>query len=111
MMGVQVPRRVYAEVSQEAAFRQEKTASGPSVSRSGATEGVAYRGGAFDAGSRSYVDINTPKYSVTQIIGYMKGKSSIWIAQNVERKMMGARILCHDRWPGRGGDPAYRQPC
>src|SRR3984957_8946951 len=28
-----------------------------------------------------------PKYSVAQIIGYMKGKSSIWIAQNVERKM------------------------
>ena len=27
-----------------------------------------------------------PKYSVAQIIGYMKGKSSIWIAQNVERK-------------------------
>ena len=28
-----------------------------------------------------------PKYSVAQIIGYMKGKSSIWIAR-------------HDRWPG-----------
>ena len=49
-----------------------------------------------------------PKYSVAQIIGYMKGKSSIWIAQNVERKMrnfsrlqiLGARILCHDRWSG-----------
>ena len=28
-----------------------------------------------------------PKYPVAQIIGYMKGKSSIWVAQNVERKM------------------------
>jgi hypothetical protein len=56
---VQVPRRVYAEVSQEVAFRQNKTASGPSVSRSGATEGVPDRGGAFDAGSRPHVDINT----------------------------------------------------
>ncbi|NDE90863.1 MAG: IS200/IS605 family transposase [Alphaproteobacteria bacterium] len=28
-----------------------------------------------------------PKYSVAEIIGYMKGKSSIWVAQNVERKM------------------------
>jgi putative transposase len=28
-----------------------------------------------------------PIYSVAQIIGYMKGKSSIWTAQNVERKM------------------------
>ena len=57
-----------------------------------------------------------PKYSVAQIIGYMKGKSSIWSAQNVERKMRNflghkSRILCHDRWPGRGNDPGlYPKP-
>jgi len=28
-----------------------------------------------------------PKYAVAQIIGFIKGKSSIWIAQNVERKV------------------------
>ena len=28
-----------------------------------------------------------PKYSGAEVIGYPKGKSSIWIAQNVERKM------------------------
>src|ERR1700740_325095 len=27
-----------------------------------------------------------PKYSVAEVIGFLKGKSSIWIAQNVERK-------------------------
>ena len=27
-----------------------------------------------------------PKYSVAEVIGFIKGKSSIWIAQNVERK-------------------------
>ncbi len=26
------------------------------------------------------------KYSVAEVIGFIKGKSSIWIAQNVERK-------------------------
>ena len=36
------------------------------------------------------------KYSVAQIIGYMKGKSSIWIAQNVERKMR--NFLGHKFW-------------
>ena len=54
-----------------------------------------------------------PKYSVAQIIGYMKGKSSIWIAQNVERKMrnfLGHKFwargyFCHDRRSGRGSDP------
>jgi putative transposase len=68
----------------------------PSFSRSGATEGGPDRGGTFNAGSRSYVDINAPKYSVAQIIGYMKGKSSIWIAQNVERKMR--NFLGHKFW-------------
>ena len=42
-LGVQVPRRVHAEVSQEGAFRQDKTESGSSVSRSGATQGVPDR--------------------------------------------------------------------
>ena len=37
-----------------------------------------------------------PKHSVAQIIGYMKGKSSIWIAQNVERKMR--NFLGHKFW-------------
>ena len=27
-----------------------------------------------------------PKYSVAEVIGFMKGRSSIWIAQNIERK-------------------------
>jgi putative transposase len=27
-----------------------------------------------------------PKFSVAEVIGYLKGKSSIWVAQNVERK-------------------------
>ena len=60
----------------------------------------------IEEGSRPYVDIDSSKYSVAQIIGYMKGKSSIWIAQNVECKMknsrpqvLGSRFLRHDRRP------------
>jgi Transposase IS200 like len=30
-----------------------------------------------------------PKYSVAEVIGFLKGKSSIWIAQNVERIALG----------------------
>jgi len=36
-----------------------------------------------------------PKYSVSQVIGFMKGKSSIWIAQNFEdrqRNFTGAKF-------------------
>jgi REP-associated tyrosine transposase len=37
-----------------------------------------------------------PKYSVAAVIGYLKGKSSIWIAQNVERKAR--NFLGHKFW-------------
>src|SRR5262249_32803686 len=37
-----------------------------------------------------------PKYSVSEVIGYLKGKSSIWIAQNVERKLR--NFLGHKFW-------------
>jgi putative transposase len=37
-----------------------------------------------------------PKYSVAEVIGYLKGKSSIWIAQNVERKLQ--NFLGHKFW-------------
>jgi putative transposase len=45
-----------------------------------------------------------PKCSVAEVIGYLKGKSSIWIAQNVERKarnflghILGEGLLRADR--------------
>jgi putative transposase len=28
-----------------------------------------------------------PKYSVSQVVGFMKGKSSIWIAQNIDGRL------------------------
>src|SRR5262245_57692916 len=37
-----------------------------------------------------------PKYSVAEVIGFLKGKSSIWIAQNVERKLR--NFLSHKFW-------------
>src|SRR3954464_688691 len=57
-----------------------------------------------------------PKYSVAEVIGYLKGKSSIWIAQNVERKLR--NFLGHKFWArgyfvyggaGRGDDPQLHQ--
>ena len=38
----------------------------------------------------------SPKYSVAEVIGDLKGKSSIWIAQNVERKVR--NFLGHKFW-------------
>jgi putative transposase len=93
---VQVPRRVYAEVSKEAAFRQNKTASGPSVSDLARRKECRIEEGHLMPDHVHMLISIPPKYSVAQIIGYMKGKSSIWIAQNVERKMR--NFLGHKFW-------------
>lgn len=37
-----------------------------------------------------------PKHSVSQVIGFMKGKSSIWIAQHIENKHR--NFLGHKFW-------------
>jgi putative transposase len=95
-MGVQVPRRVYAEVPQEGTIREDQAATGTGVSRSGATEGGRIEEGHLMPDHVHMLISIPPKYSVAQIIGYMKGKSSIWIAQNVERKMR--NFLGHKFW-------------
>jgi REP element-mobilizing transposase RayT len=48
-----------------------------------------------------------PKYSVAELIEYLKWKSSIWIAQNVER--LGEGVLRRDRQAERGDDPRLNQ--
>ena len=40
-----------------------------------------------------------PKYSVAEVIGFLKGKSLVWIAQNVERKLR--NFLGHKFWARR----------
>ena len=58
-----------------------------------------------------------PKYTVAEVIGFMKGKSSIWIAQNVERKarnftghkFWARELLRLDGRAGRGDDQSLHQ--
>src|SRR5580700_9267230 len=87
-MGVQVPYRVYAEVPQEGAVWANQAAPGRCIPRTGPAQGMQDRRRAPNARSRVHMLISIPpKYSVAEVIGYLKGKSSIWIAQNVERKL------------------------
>lgn len=37
-----------------------------------------------------------PKYSVSQVLGFMKGKSSIWVAQNISNKQR--NFVGHKFW-------------
>ena len=58
-----------------------------------------------------------PKYSVAEVIGFIKGKSSIWIAQNSSerrRTSPGMRFWARGIFvstvaPGRGDDPRLHQ--
>ena len=92
----QVPRRVHAEVPQEGAIREDKAAIGAGVSRSGATEGVPDRRRPPDAGSRPYADIDPSEVFGGADHRVYERESSIWIAQNVERKMR--NFLGHKFW-------------
>ncbi len=58
-----------------------------------------------------------PKFAVAQVIGFIKGKSAIYIARNYigaeaefyGATLLGARLLRIDRGPRRGGDPRVHQ--
>jgi putative transposase len=92
-MGLQVPCRVHAEVPQEAAIWANQAAPGTVFH-----ELTRRKECRIEEGHLMPDDVHIPisippKYSVAEVIGYLKGKS--WIAQNVERKL---RNLGHKFW-------------
>src|SRR5215831_3864709 len=95
-MGVQVPCRVHAEVPQEVAVWANQAALGECIPRACPAQRMPDRGRALDARSCAHVDIDSTEVFVSEVIGYLKGKSSIWIAQNVERKLR--NFLGHKFW-------------
>jgi REP element-mobilizing transposase RayT len=45
-----------------------------------------------------------PKYSAAEVIGYLKGKSSIWMPESQAAEFSGSQILGEDRRAERGDD-------
>jgi putative transposase len=76
-MGVQISCGFHPEIPQESDFRRDQEAC--------AAESKIEEGHLTPDHVHMLISI-PPKYSVAEVIGFMKGKSSIWIAQNVERK-------------------------
>src|SRR5262245_9511365 len=83
---------------------RRSTARSCCLGRSGGTSALysVSLPGARNVGSRilcptsAHADIDPAEYSVAEVIGYLKGKSSIWVAQNVERKL--PNFLGHKFW-------------
>jgi len=92
-MGVQVPCRVHSEVLQEVAVWANQAALGHCIPR--ARRRRIEDGHLMPDHMHMLISI-PPKYSVSGVIGYLKGRSSIWIAQNVERKLR--NFLGHKFW-------------
>ena len=56
-----------------------------------------------------------PKYAVSNVVGYIKGKSAIHLARGADlqrkkaqfrgTKLLGARLFCQHGWTRRKGDP------
>ena len=86
-MGVQVPCRVYAEVPQEVAFGQIRRRLGTVFHELAKRKECKIEEGHLMPDHVHMLISIPPKYSVAEVIGYLKGKSSIWVAQNGERKL------------------------
>ena len=95
-MGVQVPCRVHAEVPQEAAVWANQAAPGHCISRACQAQGMQDRRGTSDARPCAYADINSAEIFGGGGDRVLERKSSIWIAQNVERKLR--NFLGHKFW-------------
>src|SRR5215469_8431469 len=94
-MGVQVPCRVHADVPQEIAIWTNPALGTVFHELARRKECRIEEGHLMPDHVHILISI-PPKYSVSEVIGYLKGKSSIWIAQNVERKLR--NVLGHKLW-------------
>ena len=103
----------HPEVPPQRPLRPDAGAPGRSFPRLGQAEGVAYRAGKLGRGSRHLLISIPPKYAVSQVVGFIRGKSAIHIARVCcgRRKnftganFIGPRILCLHRGGGRDGHP------
>src|SRR5262249_27970100 len=99
-MGVQVPCRVHAEVPQEVAVWANQAALGECIPRACQRKECRIEEGHLMPDHVHMLISIPPKYSVSEVIGYPKGKSSIWIAETGEGrvgifwgKKLGARVF------------------
>src|SRR5467141_3978101 len=80
-VGVQISRCVHSQVPEKDPVRGAETASRRCLPQAGAAEGKPGRRRPSHAGSRSHDDLDSTKYAVSQVVGFIKGKSAIHLAR------------------------------
>ena len=81
-MGMQISRGIHPEVSQAKYLRVGETGIGTDHSGFSPAERERSGGGAPDSRPCSHAVVIPPKYSVSGVVGFIKGKSAIAIARN-----------------------------
>ena len=80
-MGLQVPRRVHTEGTQENAVWAVENSPRRGVSRAGAAQGKSDRRGPSDGRPCAHDDLDTTEVCGVEPVGYIKGKSEIHLAR------------------------------
>ena len=96
-MEVQVPCRVHAEVPQEAAVWTDRATIWKCIRELARRKECQIEEGHLMPDHVHMLISIPPKYSVAEVIGYLKGKSSIWIAQNVRIRELPGNLATNSR--------------
>lgn len=93
---MQVPHSIDTKVQEEVPVRKDQGVSGGGDTKAGGTERKRDIGGTHNERPYPHADkdadeftsqTSRPKYSVSQVVGYIKGKSAIYVARRFgERK-------------------------
>jgi putative transposase len=85
-VGLQISRCFHPEISTQAAVSGVEETAGRGFSSACGSERIEGRRGAFASGPCSHAFV-PPKYAVSNVVGYIKGKSAIHMARTYgERK-------------------------
>src|ERR1700738_1829363 len=80
-MGVQIPRRVHSQVPQEDAVCRVATAPGGGIQKIAEQKEIRIEEGHLLLDHVHMLISIPPKYAVSQVIGFIKGKSAIHLAR------------------------------
>jgi hypothetical protein len=80
-VSVQIPRGFHSEVPPQDVVRAVAPVSWRGVPQAGGTERELDRGRAFDVRPCPHDDLDPAEYAVSQVVGFIKGKSAIHLAR------------------------------
>ena len=85
-MGLQIPRRVHSEVRRKVFYGQIRKDLGKVLATLARQKECRIESGNLQPDHVHMLISIPPKYSVSQVVGYIKGKSAIYVARTYRKK-------------------------